>query len=312
MVSQQLARWARKNTWWIAVGGIIFLLDVLLLYQYFGSSSNEIDEEPLPENDFSRLLGSVNPTSARPRFRALRESHCSCDPLDQPSHLVRCYIDENGQRQTRIKGNPNLRGRKRVVSFQCATLEGTRRCQCCDCSHEVSNLMFDAAAIKDKGTCQGCAVPTLIGPNNQKSAYYGPGPKNQMLFSLPLNLQFDYSTFALEIIVSGNFSLSRDNDPIVGIADGLGTVLAAQRGDNGIWFTAGRHIMHALDSPITPRGKTTAAEDEKVFDVKLEERYDSHFLISRNKAGSRAGVFGLRYHVFNDDGTDDPDHGNSL
>ena len=209
----------RRKALWVAGGVLVLVVDLLLLASYFENSSDVYDEDPLPQNDFSRLLGTVHPSSPRPHFKALQNSKCDCDPLNSPSSLVRCFIDDAGLRQTRIKGDPMLRGRKRVVAFQCATLDGTRRCQCCDCSHEVKSISFDASSIKVAAEkCTGCAVPSFTLHN--RSALFGAGARNQMLFALPLALKYDYSACFVEIVVRGNFTKSLDNDPIVGLADG--------------------------------------------------------------------------------------------
>jgi hypothetical protein len=72
------------------------------------------------------------------------------------------------------------------------------------------------------------------------SVDFASGAVHQILFRLPLGLQFEYTAFKMSIIVQGKFT-TWDSDPMIGFMDGAGTVWVGQRGDNGIWFSIGQY-----------------------------------------------------------------------
>eukprot|EP00937_MAST-01D_sp_MAST-1D-sp2_P003188 g3188.t1 len=76
--------------------------------------------------------------------------------------------------------------------------------------------------------------------------------QHQLLFSAPLGVNYDFEAFRATLTVDGDFTATDDNDPIVGLLDmdsegGGGTVWAAQRGDNGIWFSIGKYHTREVE-----------------------------------------------------------------
>jgi len=233
---------------YLITGFIAFVDIIIFIVPYFTEDVDVYEETPpLPRNDFTRMVnfwkGEAPAGFDRGTHSGVegRRGKCRCDPLKHKSKLVQCLLGPHGAMRTSM--NP-VAGHD--LQFKCGRLSETQ-CQCCDCGTEEKTVVFTAADIKRNGICEECEQPDSAydqiakTQGMQEAAHFTAGSVYQMLFRLPMGLQYDYTALQMDIKVEGNFTKSWDNDMMVGFMDGAGTVWAGQRGDNGIWFSVGKY-----------------------------------------------------------------------
>ena len=312
----------RTPLWVCGVIALILIGDIIIFADFFSPAAKE--ESQVPRSDFHRIVHAspaVLPQTGagHQQGKGRYALTCSCLPHgDAPSAIITCSIGPTGAMSTRIAN----RERQGVPLFKCARTDDGESCRCCDCGVERRELQLSAPDLRRLGSCPECERPSPAEPgpggadgggggggggaddSADKAVVFKPGGhEHAILFKVPLGVAYDFGAFRVELIVDGDFSKSADNDPIVGLMDangGLavasraeggegaqqGTVWAAQRGDNGLWFSIGKYARHEAQAPDASSG------DPGEPARGVYEPYSMHF----EKHGSRASRYGMTIH----------------